>query len=622
MKTKEWLKRRFAKQPLGRCIFALVMLFVLFLKLINFYSVTKMGIHSIALACTTVIIVAAIHFIILIFFPKAANVTLTVIFFLLSIVMCADMIYFGDRNRLISAAIIKMAGQLTHVTGSIEQLITFRNILPLLDLPIWIVVLATGKFGARYRRMPVRGWIQPFACGVFAAVLCLTLVGSILFGSFKFAFFPNELLIYHTNDIYKAFFAGGESADQGNYIHTTDPDNPYFGIAKDRNVFVIQVEALQDFVIGEEHKGDVITPFMNSLIENDSLYFENYYYQIGGGNTSDAEFIVNNSLYPRDDAASYVEYPDNDYYGLPWLLKDRGYTTAAFHGYEATFWNREAAYVKQGFDDFISIEDFKAREDFKPGEMWSMDGGGLSDRGMFNQTVNIVSEYEEPFYSFIITLSSHSPFSIPLADRRVDAANMSPNLYTLYLQSISYFDRTLEEFFSALDAKGLYENSIFVIYGDHFAMSNTDADIKAAVEETIGRPYDMFDRYGVPLIIHIPGLGKAETFDTVGGHVDVLPTLLCLLGIENDKSVIFGHNLLEKGYEGIAYQLTHLQTGSFFTKDAMYMYTTGGINSAVYNRDGTLGDTQNAEYLQIVEKAKKAISDSKAILDNNDVLIK
>jgi len=622
MKTKEWLNRRFAKQPLGRCIFALVMLFVLFLKLINFYSVTKMGIHSIALACTTVIIVAAIHFIILIFFPKAANVTLTVIFFLLSIVMCADMIYFGDRNRLISAAIIKMAGQLTHVTGSIEQLITFRNILPLLDLPIWIVVLATGKFGARYRRMPVRGWVQPFACGVFAAVLCLTLVGSILFGSFKFAFFPNELLIYHTNDIYKAFFAGGESAYQGNYIHTTDPDNPYFGIAKDRNVFIIQVEALQDFVIGEEHKGDVITPFMNSLIENDSLYFENYYYQIGGGNTSDAEFIVNNSLYPRDDAASYVEYPDNDYYGLPWLLKDRGYTTAAFHGYEATFWNREAAYVKQGFDDFISIEDFKAREDFKPGEMWSMDGGGLSDRGMFNQTVNIVSEYEEPFYSFIITLSSHSPFSIPLADRRVDAANMSPNLYTLYLQSISYFDRTLEEFFSALDAKGLYENSIFVIYGDHFAMSNTDADIKAAVEETIGRPYDMFDRYGVPLIIHIPGLGKAETFDTVGGHVDVLPTLLCLLGIENDKSVIFGHNLLEKGYEGIAYQLTHLQTGSFFTKDAMYMYTTGGINSAVYNRDGTLGDTQNAEYLQIVEKAKKTISDSRAILDNNDVLIK
>ena len=144
----------------------------------------------------------------------------------------------------------------------------------------------------------------------------------------------------------------------------------------------------------------------------------------------------------------------------------------------------------------------------------------------------------------------------------------------------------------------------------------------AKVEATTGSPYDMFERYSVPLIIHIPGLGKAETLDTVGGHVDVLPTLLCLMGIENDKSVMFGHNLLEKGYEGVAYELTHLQTGSFFLKDSMYMYTTGGINSKVYNRDGTLGDTQNAEYLRIVEKAQKAIADSRAILDNNDVLLK
>lgn len=622
MKMKEWFKRRFEKQPLGRCIFAFVMLFVLFLKLINFYSVTKMGVHSVALACTTMLLVGAVYLVILLFAPKAANVTLTVIFFMLSVIMCADMIYFGDRNRLISAAIVKMAGQLGAVTGSIKQLITFRNILPLIDLPIWIAVLATKKLGAHIRNLPISGWIQPIACGAFTVALALILVFSLLFGSFRTAFFPNELIIYHTRDVYNAFFADSGNAEKDNYIQITDPDNPYYGIAKGRNVFIIQVEALQDFVIGAEQKGDVITPFMNYLIENDSLYFENYYYQIGGGNTSDAEFTVNNSLYPRDDASAYTEYADNDYYGLPWLLKDEGYTTAAFHGYEANFWNREEAYVKQGFDDFISVEDFSARDDFNSSEMWAMGGNGLSDRGMFSQTANIVSEYEEPFYSFIITLSSHSPFGIPLEDRRVDASNPSPDLYTLYLQSVSYFDRTLEEFFNDLKEKGLYDNSIFVIYGDHFAISNNDADMVANVEATTGSAYDMFERYSVPLIIHIPGLGKAETLDTVGGHVDVLPTLLCLMGIENDKSVMFGHNLLEKGYEGVAYELTHLQTGSFFLKDSMYMYTTGGINSKVYNRDGTLGDTQNAEYLRIVEKARKTIADSRAILDNNDVLLK
>ena len=117
-------------------------------------------------------------------------------------------------------------------------------------------------------------------------------------------------------------------------------------------------------------------------------------------------------------------------------------------------------------------------------------------------------------------------------------------------------------------------------------------------------------------------MGKAETFDTVGGHVDVLPTLLCLLGMENDKSVMFGHNLLEEGYEGIVYQLTHLEKGSFFTKDAMYKYTTGGINSVVYNADGSLGDTENEEYLRLVKEAQKAIADSRTLLDNHEILIK
>lgn len=599
------------------------MLLMLFFKAANFYSVTQKGTHTFVLSCITTLMIAAIHLVILFFAPRAANVTLTVLYFLISVIMCADMIYYSDRGMLIPAGIVKMAGQLTHVKGSVGQLLKFHNLFPLFDIPVWIVVLAVKKPLAKLRRFPVRAWVQPLVCGSFTAYLGLILCGSLLFGSFKAAFLSNEILIYHAQDIHNAFFAGSGDAEQDNYVSETDKDNPYYGIAKNRNVFVIQVEALQNFVIGEEHKGDVITPFMNSLIKDDSLYFENYYYQIGAGNTSDAEFAVNNSLYPRDDAASYVEYSNNDYYGLPWLLKDAGYSTAtAFHGYEADFWNREAAYVGQGFDDYVSIEDFTSRDDYNKSELWSMDGKGLSDRGMFSQTVNIVSEYEEPFYSFIITLSSHSPFGIPLADRRVDASNPHPDLYTLYLQSVSYFDRTLEEFFMALDEEGLYENSIFVIYGDHFAISNADADMKAKVEDTIGRPYDMFERYSVPLIIHIPGMGKAETFDTVGGHVDVLPTLLCLLGMENDKSVMFGHNLLEEGYEGIAYQLTHLEKGSFFTKDAMYKYTTGGINSVVYNADGSLGDTENEEYLRLVKEAQKAIADSRTLLDNNEILIK
>lgn len=637
MKVKSWFCKRFCERSFGEALLAFVMLVLLFVKSICFYESINLGEYAAVLATVTTLLCATIHLLLLLIVPRAANTVLTVLYFVISVLMCADSIYFGDRGRLISVAVIKLAGQLTHVTGSVEQLVTFKRILPILDLPLWIAFFIARAVvrrkrkkleGAEYcecrlAKKPKR-LLSGVLCNVsLTAVLAVIFAVSILFGLFKTAYLPNELLISHAQDIYSAFFSGKGTVDKGSYAQVGNSDSDYYGVAAGRNVFVIQVEALQDFVIGESYKGDEITPFINSLLEKDTLYFENYYYQIGAGNTSDAEFTVNNSLYARDDASTYTEYYDNDYYGLPWLLKDAGYTTAtAFHGYVADFWNRETAYVNQGFDDFISLEDFRARDDFNESEMWSMDGTGLSDRGMFKQTANIVSTFEEPFYSFIITLSSHSPFGIPLADRHVDASNPKPDLYELYLQSVNYFDCTLGEFFDELKLSGLYENSIFVIYGDHFAISDSDEKMRAHVEETTGHEYDVFDRYGVPLIIHIPGLDEAKTIDTVGGHIDVLPTLLCLLGLENNKSVMFGHNLLENGYEGIAYELTHLEKGSFFTKDILYKYTKGGINSVVYNRDGTYGDPQNAEYLKLVEQAKKAVEDSRKLLDNNDILQK
>ena len=104
-------------------------------------------------------------------------------------------------------------------------------------------------------------------------------------------------------------------------------------MAEGRNVFIIQVEALQNFVIGTSYEGQEIMPNLNAMIANDTIYFNNYSYQIGGGNTSDAEFAVNNSLFAPESEAAYVKYENNDFYGLPFLLKNSGYTGAhAFHG--------------------------------------------------------------------------------------------------------------------------------------------------------------------------------------------------------------------------------------------------------------------------------------------------
>ena len=113
--------------------------------------------------------------------------------------------------------------------------------------------------------------------------------------------------------------------------------------AKGKNLIIVQVEALQQFVIDKTVMGQEITPNLNKLIKS-SAYFNNYFYQIAAGGTSDAEFMSNNSLYPAPSGAAFFFYANNNYLSLPKALVKNGYETAALNGYYETFWNRNIMY--------------------------------------------------------------------------------------------------------------------------------------------------------------------------------------------------------------------------------------------------------------------------------------
>ncbi len=605
----------------GQTVYGLIMLLLFFFKAINFYSLIDVGDYELPLACFTALVPALIYLLLSLLHPKSANIVLTVLYFVLSVIMSVDLIYYSYMGKFPSVGLLTMVWQLGGVEETVNELVTLHRLIPLLDLPLWLIFsFFTTAFPKIRRIFPsaltsslVRSG-RAVALSFVTSALALTLVLCILFGGFHTSFLASEMLTYHAGDFKDFFFPMQlDSIDKSAYTSSSEADNPYYGIAEGRNVFVIQVEALQDFVLGASEKGEEITPFLNSLTENDSFYFENYYYQIGAGNTSDAEFTVNNSLYAGESQSSYERYGDVDFYGLPKLLKNSGYSTASvFHAYTEEYWGRDKAYPVQGFDDYISLEDMEYDEDDERRM-------GISDEAMFENVVRVSETYEEPFYSFVITLTSHHPFSIPMRDREIDEDNESPNLYTLYVQSVNYVDRALESFFEDIKEAGLYENSVFVIYGDHYALTYTNERYREQILSATGEEYTMFERFKVPLIIHIPGMDNAEVIDTVGGHVDVLPTLLCLLGIHNDKSVMFGHNLLDGDYEGVVYQMTHLRVGSFITKDVLFTSSLGGINSKLYTTDGS---SKSLSVCTAIEKeAKRVIEECRMLIDANEVLL-
>jgi phosphoglycerol transferase MdoB-like AlkP superfamily enzyme len=247
---------------------------------------------------------------------------------------------------------------------------------------------------------------------------------------------------------------------------------------------------------------------------------------------------------------------------------------------------------------------------------------GVSDRELYRQSMYDLKAFKEPFYAFYVTLSSHYPYGIPDEKRYIVTKPEDNNtLFGLYMQAINYADYAIGEFIEMLKEAGLYENSVIVIYGDHYGLTNSDDKISGQVQDLIGREYTIYDVFNVPLLIHIPGMERTETVSTAGGHLDVMPTLLPLLGIHNDKAVMFGQNLLEAEV-GIVCQQTHLGIGSFISNE---VYFSKAQNNIKGNYDayayGTMERLDPYLFTKISEQCIERISDCAALLQDNNILL-
>lgn len=588
-----------------------------------FYSHVNLAEFTALFSIITPAILLAVWTAVSLISPKAACVVGFALYSVISVFMAVDAVYYAYTSRMPSAAQLGMAWQLTDVSSTILNLIKPYHIAMIFDLPLWCLYAANrsedklrptlaDRAEARLKKPADRAVIYSASGIVIAAV-----VSAVFFWKgFLPEYMQNELFCYHARDFYITAVNGSNErvVDKSAYIQESQADSRYFGLAKDRNLIVIQVEAMQNFVIGVEYEGQEIMPNLNKLIAEDSFYFPNYYYQIGGGNTADAEFAVNNSLFAPEREAAYVRYSENTFHGLPYLLKDNGYSGAhVFHNYIRSFWNREKAYPALGFDSFTALEDFEQDD------MFPM---GLSDKSMFRQSMEHLKSYEEPFYAFYITVSSHHPYAIPLKDREIVLKPEDEGtLFGLYIQAMNYADRAIGELITELRESGLLDRTMIAIYGDHYGLANTDPANSTRVAAMTDGEYSIFDVFNVPFIINIPGLGYAERVEVAGGHIDALPTMLCLLGIDNDKTVMFGQNLLEAEH-GFVCEQTHVAIGSFISDEVYFKRPYNNIKS---NFDAYARvDTSRLDPDLFEEESSAAaerIYDCQALLENDDVLV-
>ncbi|MBK5443869.1 MULTISPECIES: LTA synthase family protein [unclassified Peribacillus] len=395
-------------------------------------------------------------------------------------------------------------------------------------------------------------------------------------------------------------------AEVVNYTKATsaEPNPKYFGAAEGKNVIYLHLESMQNFLIDYKLNGEEVTPFLNSLAhdKSDFMYFDNFFHQVGQGKTADAEFMLENSLFGLPQGAAFTNRSQNTYQAAPAILGQKGYTSAVFHGNYKSFWNRDNMYKSLGFNQFFDANHYNMEN---KEEVLSY---GLMDKPFFKESIPMLETLKQPFYTKFITVSHHFPYAMDQEKATIGKQTTGDASVDSYFQTARYADEALKEFFDYLKESGLYDNSVIVMYGDHYGISENHKEAMSKVLDKEVGTFENAQLQRVPLLIHVPGVEGGEMHQ-YGGQIDLLPTLLHLLGIKSNDYVQFGSDLLSKDHN----EVVPFRNGDFVTPDVT------SIKGKYYDTNTGELVEENEDILNYKTRAEKMLNLSDQVV-NGDLL--
>ena len=396
--------------------------------------------------------------------------------------------------------------------------------------------------------------------------------------------------------------------------HYAKPNPEYFGMAKGRNVIYIHLESFQQFLIDYKLKVDdkeyEVTPFLNSLYHSKETFaFSNVFNQVKAGKTSDAETMIETGLFGLNQGSFMVNYGGtNTQQAAPFILSKNGYNSSAvFHGNAGSFWNRNTAYKQWGYNYFFDASYFTKQNSSNSFQY------GLNDKYMLKDSIKYLERLQQPFYTKFITVSNHYPYTTSLSgdDLGFPLAKTQDETINGYFATANYLDSSIKAFFDYLKESGLYKNSIIVLYGDHYGISNSR---NPALAPLLGKNSETWSSYDnamlqrVPYMVVIPGMDKGGIINTYGGEIDMLPTLEHLLGIESNKFLQVGQDMLSPEHD----QIVAFRSANYFVTPEYTSYS----GRTYYTKTGeeiTNPDEKTKEELDKIREAANLqlkISDS------------
>lgn len=301
------------------------------------------------------------------------------------------------------------------------------------------------------------------------------------------------------------------------------------GAAEKPDIFIIQTEALDASIVQQKYNGEYVMPYLNSLTNSAVYYPYMMSYHLGGG-TSDCEFSVINGIEPLLNYPAIKLTTYNAPNSFISRLTAAAYEVNAFHGNIARYYNRDMSFFKYGIHEYYDIAKMGLKDV----------GWGAPDSQVFDFALERSREAKKPFLSYIITMSSHIPYTNVSHYYNNNAYDGIPEeMARNYYNSMSYVDKAMEDFIKSVREE--YDNAYIFIFGDHRSKVDSSNIFKQASVKIDDKLYEF-----VPLFIITPDGMKYREEKMAASFLDVGITILNASGIKYSiKS--FGTDLLKPG---------------------------------------------------------------------------
>ena len=438
-----------------------------------------------------------------------------------SILLFSDNVYYIYSNSVLSVAQITNLQYGEEIMSTLPMVIQAKQILYFVDIIIFMLLIIFKIFKIYKKEKNTRKQlILKYIVGIIGVIMfCVVSVQYIQKGKEKS--YNKDLQIreatifgYHIFDIknvlniknqtkyknYKDMFYDYENLKKQYETEYSNTEDNLKGILQDKNVIILQLESIQEFVINKEINGKQITPNLNKFL-SENIKFTNMHMQ-SYSTTADSEHSTITSLYPMENGMSFSKYYTNTYDDLFKIFKNSNYYTSYMHGNYPYFWNRGNVYGR------LKLDDLSLKEQFSD----------LSE--------NI-----------------HTPYTLEgLQDRSkitIDVGKYKDTYFGDYLEAVNYADYAFGVFIDELKKEGLYDDTAILVFGDHngINMYNEEMiDFLNYIDKDLTDVDLKLNYTRVACGMKIPGI-KNIKIDKPVNKLDIKPTLAYLCNVQDGISL-------------------------------------------------------------------------------------